>query len=189
MNQLRAPVMNNLNNDATRKSALFSITASTLTSSGEWKFQCFVGWMIALIGVSYGLYWMEIPFETKALAIISYLFCCAMAVNLSKIKRDYYEADKIETLAKDTDIYVHSHVETLKGSTALHMYGWLVFLFSFVSMIYCIERIDMSTERRGYLLIGGFTLLMQTFTATKTIRDSVDGEKWKNMYYEGNHRN
>ena len=165
-----------------RKDALFNITSTTLSSTSEWRFQTSVAWALAMISVVYGMYWMEVNFETKALSVLSYLFVSFTAVTLSKTVRDRVESEKLEKYAQGTDMYVQSHVDTLRGSAPNHLYAWGGFFVAFGAMVYCIFHLDMPSERRGYLLISGFSLLMQTFTLTKTVRDSTDGEKWQRMY-------
>ena len=174
--------------DTRRKNALFKIVSATLVSTSEWRTQSFVALITSLGSIFYCLYWMEVVFEIKALAFMCYMFMSAMAMFLSKIVRDRVEADKLEEHAKGTDMYVPSHVDTLRGTSALHAVTWAFFGLAFFAKIYCIIHIDFSHERRGLFLLSGFSLLMQTFTTTKTIRDSHDGDKWRNMYDGNQHR-
>jgi len=164
--------------------AIFNITVDNLIATGSWKMQTGIAWIASFLTVWHGLYWMDISFDQKALTVMSYLFVCAMAVFLSKTVRDGNSADKLDEYAKGTDLHIQTYVNTLRGTSLYHLFSWGVFGIALASMVYCLNNIDMNPERRGYLMISGFTLLMQTFTVVKTIRDSQEGENLRAQYAE-----
>ena len=165
-----------------RKDALFAISNRTLAGTSEWHFQIKFSWSFALLFVLYGLYWMEMSNDRKLLALISFLFVCYAAVNLSGNVRSREEANKLQQYAEKTNLYGISNVKTLRGTDTKYWFHWIMFIVASIAMISAVWYVEMPSERRGYLTAAGVMMLTQTFVLTKTIKDQEDADKWWNDY-------
>lgn len=166
-----------------RKDAIFNITNCSLSGTKEWHLQTKLSWILSLILVLYSLYGMNINIEMKALSIISFLFTCYAAVNISVTIRNRAEANKLEKFAKNTNIYVSSNITTLRGSLIKYLFQWSSFLISFIAMIVSSLYINVSAEQRNCLIIAGMMMTVQTFILAKTLRDKEDAEHLYQIYF------
>ncbi len=169
-------------NNSVYKNALFNLSNSTLKGTPQWHFQVVFQLVLAFALVCYGIYWMDMTKEIKALALVSFLLVCYAAVNLSGIVRNRVESEKLMEYAHGTPLYVASNIKTLRGSDIKYGFHWSVFILAFAIMLASIWYVEMSSERRGYLCCSGIMLLNAVFIVVKDLRDQEDSEKNQTEY-------
>ncbi len=166
-----------------RKQALFNLSNRTLASTSSWSAQVKFQVLSAVLFVCYTTYWMDMSSEKKALSMFSYALAGYAAINLSGNVRNRVEAEKLEQYAKGTDLYGISNVKTLRGSEVRYYFHWVVFMASFVAMVYSIFMTEANSERRGHLLGSGLMFLNSVFIVVKALRDTEDADKWYRDYH------
>lgn len=176
----------NVNGDVNKKKdAFFNMTVTTFKGTPEWKLLVFFIMSCTLFLTFSNIYFMEekdMPLERKLLAVMCCLSACMSIVFLSHSQRNGAEADKMEQFAKETTLYDKNIIITLQGSGIFKVFLWVCFVIFAIGFFVIFWWIPMPILQRNFLYVCGLLLFSATFLTVKTMRDSIDGDKWDRGY-------